>query len=142
MTRIRHREPPKHQAAVTVGWERQSSPLLEEGALLHQNLLLLLAALLAPCKRGLSVHEASHLLLPSRTAGVEGLLHPVALGLQVLAVLLLLGFHRLLTELLLARLRDLLVQVRLQLLEGHLFCIQRLQALERSRFLLLELLLG
>merc|ERR1719201_1984949 len=111
---------------------------LEEAPALKEDLL---AALRTSSERRLGLHHPIHLLLALRTARVESLLHPVALRLQVLAVLLLLGLHRRLRAVLLGRLGDLLVQVRLLLLEGDLLGVQRLEALECRCALLLKLLL-
>merc|ERR1719337_826829 len=111
---------------------------LEEAPALNEGLL---AALSTSSERRLGLHHPIHLVLALRAASVEGLLHPVALRLQVLAVLLLLGLHRRLRAVLLSWLGDLLVQVRLLLLEGDLLGVQRLKALECRCALLLELLL-
>merc|ERR1719407_303059 len=93
----------------------EEAPALKEG---------LLAALSTSSERRLGLHHPIHLVLALRAARVEGLLHPVALRLQVLAVLLLLGLHRRLRAVLLSRLGDPLVQVRLLLLKGDLLGIQ------------------
>merc|ERR1719337_843419 len=112
---------------------------LEEAPALNEGLL---AALSTSSERRLGLHHPIHLFLALRAARVEGLLHPVALRLQVLAVLLLLGLHRRLRAVLLGRLGDLLVQVRLLLLEGDLLGVQRLEALECRCTLLFEFLLS
>merc|ERR1719407_427441 len=93
---------------------------LQEGPTLNEGLL----ALSTSSERRLGLHHPIHLILALRAARVEGLLHPVALRLQVLTVLLLLGLHRRLRAVLLSRLGDPLVQVRLLLLKGDLLGIQ------------------
>merc|ERR1719183_2456956 len=118
-------------------WAPSRLAPLQEATTLDEGLLTLRAS----GEAGLGLHHPIHLVLALRAARVEGLLHPVALRLQVLAVLLLLGLHRRLRAVLLSRLGDLLVQVRLLLLKGDLLGIQRLQALECRCALLLELLL-
>merc|ERR1719174_2077653 len=93
------------------------------------------------CEGRLCLQETVHLLTALFTASIEGSLHPIALWLQRLTVLLFVLLHGQSGLLVLSGICDLLISLSLHTLEGGFLGVQGIKRLCGSGTLLLEFLL-